>query len=283
MAWCDTAKVIKIGPLDARVLLPWAAAVIPFALWKVAIAAVITTFFVLASVIKGMEVDMFLRWIRTRLAGGFRPALPSWLTHRAGRSLYQVAALAALTATLTVAPADRAQADFEIVAPTPVMPPAAAPLRHTPGVPGVAPKYTPMAQSAPAGISAALRMRLPSQVIKSGSKGDVPAAVALRYLVPKGWSVILTGDRIGETPVSWSAGGQWIDVLYRMALANDWLLGVDTEGRRIIAQPTKIRDRDVCGAMSDLVNPEWELRFHSTRGKYGLCDPVRGGVAVGTP
>lgn len=288
MAWCDTAKVVKIGPLDARALLPWVAAVIPFALWKVAIAAVITVFFVLASVIKGMEVDMFLRWIRGRFAGVFRPALPSWLTHRSGRSLYQAGAIAALTAMLVLAPVDPAQADFEIIAPAPATS-AGVSGGGTPSatrMPGPAPFASPRAggagaSGAPVGISAALRMRLPNHPVKGGSKGEVPAAVALRYLVPKGWSVALTGDSLGETPVSWSAGGQWIDALYRIALVNDWVLGIDPEGRRVIVQPAKMRDRDLCRALGDLVNPEWEMRFHSARGKYGLCDPVQGGAVAG--
>ena len=283
MAWCDTAKVVKIGPLDARVLLPWAVAVIPFELWKAAIAAVVTAFFIIASVIKGMEVDMFLRWIRVRFAGVFRPALPSWLTHRPGRSLHQIS-LVALLGVLALAPTDPARAGFEIIKPMPAAAPSSAAQPTAPGNPVINKAAGVMPGGSiemPAGISPALRMRLPNYQVKSGSKGGVPALIGLRYLAPRGWSIVLDEGRIGNDLVTWAAGGQWIDAMYRIALANDWLLGIDPEGRRVIVQPAKMRDRDLCHALGDLINPAWEMRFHSASGKYGLCDPVQGGKAAG--
>jgi hypothetical protein len=71
MQWRNTALYPKLGPIDGRCFIPCIAALVPIAKWKVILAAILLVFFVILER-RNITLEVFLRMVRSRIAGRYR-------------------------------------------------------------------------------------------------------------------------------------------------------------------------------------------------------------------
>lgn len=79
--WRYTALPVRVGPLDARALLPLLAFVVYWS-WTTAYIAIIGVGFFTVISWFGLTLPSILRVIRCALVGRVRPAVPSWQRRR---------------------------------------------------------------------------------------------------------------------------------------------------------------------------------------------------------
>lgn len=81
MQWRNTALYPKLGPIDGRCFIPCLFAMVPMATWKTILAAVLLIFFYLLER-RNITLEVFLRMIRSRIAGRYRKKMTARIWRR---------------------------------------------------------------------------------------------------------------------------------------------------------------------------------------------------------
>jgi len=76
--WRDSARNPKFFIVDYRACFPLLALLFHIS-WSTLIFAILGTIFFTALNYYGFTIPVFLRWIRTTLAGPYKPSLPWWM------------------------------------------------------------------------------------------------------------------------------------------------------------------------------------------------------------
>lgn len=76
--WRDSARYPQFFIIDARAVFPVLLCLLHIRLWTVVLALLATTFFAILNRY-GFTLAVFGRWIRSKLAGKRKVALPWWL------------------------------------------------------------------------------------------------------------------------------------------------------------------------------------------------------------
>jgi intracellular multiplication protein IcmT len=75
--WRDSARAARFFLIDYRAAFPLLLAILHIRVWTFA-AAIITMFFLALLERYGFTVTVFLRWLRSTLAGPHKVAIPWW-------------------------------------------------------------------------------------------------------------------------------------------------------------------------------------------------------------
>lgn len=75
--WRDSARNPRFFLIDARAAFPFLLFLLHIRLWSFIVAAVAMSFFALLERY-GFTVNVFLRWVRSTLAGPHKTAIPWW-------------------------------------------------------------------------------------------------------------------------------------------------------------------------------------------------------------
>lgn len=75
--WRDSARVARFWIFDSRAVFPLVLLILHIRLWTI-IVAVLTTFFFYSLERYGFTVPVFLRWLRSSLAGKRKISSPWW-------------------------------------------------------------------------------------------------------------------------------------------------------------------------------------------------------------